>query len=237
MILNSRHYSDIIVSLTSFKQRILYVHEALKYILNGDILPQKIILNVFKDDLHFLEESFIYKEFKNYVYFNIADIDYTSHLKYIYAFENFDSPILVIDDDVEYPENFIKMFDEESKKHKDNILALDTTRFDAAFSYKNVIYNWIRHWSGVLYQNPPKEEKLKKYALEFPRKDDELMTLYCLSKNQYKFIIDENRYTRSLKNYGRIENEFISNMQLRNTFNKNSDNITIKMIDTISFDE
>lgn len=233
MILKEKEQSNIIVSFTSFGNRIYSAHKAIDLMLSGDVLPKKVVFSVHKDDSDILEKSIIFKKYKSIIDFNISEIEYTSHLKYIYTFEKYDDPVLLIDDDIEYTINFLKMFYYEHKKHPDKILTTDTRIFSVPFEYNKTTYQWYTNWGGVLYPHPIKDEKLKEYALKYPKRDDEVLTVLSMKNNIERLVIDENRYNSRLSRCNRVNNEFVVKTQMHKT-SRNSDDIKLIIDDILN---
>lgn len=102
----------VIVSMTSFPKAIPYAVKAVQSILNGSVLPDKIILYLtfsqFKDGkipselISMSKENPVF-EIRNY------DKDIRSYRKLIPAMQDFpDSVIITVDDDVDYHPNMVR---------------------------------------------------------------------------------------------------------------------------------
>lgn len=102
----------VIVSMTSFPAAISYAIEAIKSILNGSVLPDKVILYLtfsqfpeskIPKELYELSELNPIFEIRNF------DRDIRSYRKLIPALIDFSDAIIVtVDDDVEYHKNMLK---------------------------------------------------------------------------------------------------------------------------------
>ncbi len=118
---------QVIVSLTSFPAAIPYAANAIRSILKGSVLPDKIVLYLtfsqFGEDgiptelLELSENNNIF-EIRNY------DIDIRSYRKLIPALKDFpDSIIVTIDDDVAYHFNMLRDLLNLHEQYPDAILA------------------------------------------------------------------------------------------------------------------
>lgn len=103
--------NQVIVSLTSFPAAIPYAFQAIKSILNGSVLPDKIVLyltfaqfegNGIPQELIELSKQNNIFEIRNY------DRDIRSYRKLIPALSDFPNAVIItIDDDVEYHKNML----------------------------------------------------------------------------------------------------------------------------------
>lgn len=118
--------NDVVVSLTSFPARIEIVYLTLKSIFVQSYKPNKIVL-------YLADSQFINKELDLPV--QLLDLkkkgliikfceDIKPHKKYFYSFKEYsNSKIVLIDDDVIYPKDFLKTLIDNSKKHKNCVIA------------------------------------------------------------------------------------------------------------------
>lgn len=108
----SRHAPRVVVSMTSFPAAIPYVTQAVQSILNGSVLPDKVVLYLtfsqFGDDglprdlLELAEHNPVF-EIRNY------DRDIRSYRKLIPALADFpDAVIVTVDDDVAYHKHMLR---------------------------------------------------------------------------------------------------------------------------------
>ncbi len=119
--------NNLIVSLTSFPAAIDYAIKAIKSILRGSLLPDKLVLYLtldqFKD--RDIPEELKRLEKENEI-FEIRDFprDIRSYRKLIPALKDFpDSVIVTIDDDVDYDKDMLKDLVEMHNKYPDAIIA------------------------------------------------------------------------------------------------------------------
>ena len=103
---------QVVVSMTSFPQAIQYAYKAIRSILEGSVLPDKLILYLtfsqfgeagIPEELTRLAEDNPVFEIRNY------DIDIRSYRKLIPALSDFpDAVIVTVDDDVHYHRNMLR---------------------------------------------------------------------------------------------------------------------------------
>lgn len=95
----------IIVSLTSFGERLqIEAPIAINSILHNNILPDKICLTVNSGDI--VPEELLHNNLIEIIY---SDLDIKGHNKYYHTMLKYpDAVIITIDDDIEYPIDFIE---------------------------------------------------------------------------------------------------------------------------------
>ena len=118
---------QVIVSMTSFPAAIPYAAQAIRSILKGSVLPDKLILyltfsqfgeNGIPEELKSLSESNPIFEIRNY------DRDIRSYRKLIPALTDFPEAIIVtVDDDVAYHRHMLRDLLELHEQHPDAVLA------------------------------------------------------------------------------------------------------------------
>lgn len=100
---------DIIVSFTTYKPRLPYVHIMIKTLLENTMKPYKIVMTLYNEDT-----KYITKELQKYIDDGIVELivcdkDLRSHKKYFYAMQKYrEYPIITVDDDVLYSKDLIK---------------------------------------------------------------------------------------------------------------------------------
>ncbi len=109
---SNEHKPEVVVSMTSFPQAIPYAIGAIRSILNGAVLPDKLILYLtfsqfgdagIPDELQQLADGSTVFEIRNY------DRDIRSYRKLIPALSDFPEAIIVtVDDDVHYHPNMLR---------------------------------------------------------------------------------------------------------------------------------
>lgn len=144
---------QVIVSLTSFPAAIPYATQAIQSILNGSVLPDKVILYLtlsqFKkeeipQELLKLEKDNSIFEIRNY------DRDIRSYRKLIPALKDFPNAVIVtIDDDVAYHKNMLRDLLRLHEQLPDAILAHRAKRMKPGKPYRQ----WSKYrWYNFLFQ-------------------------------------------------------------------------------------
>ena len=116
--------TKILVSLTSYKERMEILPKVFDCILGQTKKPDKIVLTIFKDD-----EKYLPDKVKNYfkvkkVELLIADENIKPHLKYFYVMKKYrDYAIITIDDDMIYPKDLVETLYNSYKKNQNVISA------------------------------------------------------------------------------------------------------------------
>lgn len=113
-ILQALGEEKIIVSMTSWKKRIHGVETVVKTLLDNTIVPDKIILNLatdeFKNKEADLPESLVNlaKSEKTFEIYWVKE-DTKPYKKTVHTLERFPNDVIItVDDDVNYPKNFIE---------------------------------------------------------------------------------------------------------------------------------
>lgn len=120
---NEERKEHIIVSLTSFPDRMNTIHMCLRSLLSQKMKPDKIILYLSKEQF---ENTEIPKKVLNLKQYGLQ-IDFCEdlkpHKKYFYAMQEYPKDIVItVDDDVFYRSNLIRDLVEEHKKRKEEII-------------------------------------------------------------------------------------------------------------------
>lgn len=117
---------QVIVSLTSFPAAILYAVQAINSILNGTVLPDKVILYLTASQFPEGEIPFELLELKENKLFEVRfyEENIRSYTKLIPALKDFPNDIIVtIDDDVRYDKNMLRVLLRLHDRFPDAILA------------------------------------------------------------------------------------------------------------------
>lgn len=214
----------IIVSLTSFPAAIPYAVQAIRSILKGSLLPDKIVLyldtqkfpdGVLPQELEALRaESPLFE-----VRFDPAEI--RSYKKLIPALRDFpDDTIVTIDDDIHYPPNLLRDLADLHKRIPDAIVAHRVRKVRLGAPYKKWRkYKWYDfvfrryHFShlamqtgvgGVLYPPHTLDEKMLDPALFMamaPTNDDIWFWAAAVSKGT--FVVPLPNGQRTAKGIGK----------------------------------
>lgn len=103
--------SEIIVSFTSFPARIDNVWQVVECMLRQTVCPHKILLWLSKEQ--FADDNSIperLRKMQNDVFeIRMVEKDFRSHKKYLYVSQEYpNNPVVLIDDDLYYPSDFIE---------------------------------------------------------------------------------------------------------------------------------
>jgi len=114
----------LIVSLTSYKKRLKKIDKVLNSILNGTLIPEKIVLTLYYKNITFISKFINDYLIKNKIYLIIVNIDIKSHKKYFYAMQKFPYDIIItIDDDIIYEKTTIESLYKSYLKYPNEISA------------------------------------------------------------------------------------------------------------------
>jgi len=130
---------QVIVSLTSFPAAILYAVQAINSILNGTVLPDKVILYLTASQFPEGEIPFELLELKENKLFEVRfyEENIRSYTKLIPALKDFPNDIIVtIDDDVWYDKDMLRVLLRLHDKFPDAILAHRAKRIKLNAPYR-----------------------------------------------------------------------------------------------------
>ena len=150
---------QVVVSLTSFPAAIKYAEQAIKSVLNGSVLPDKLILyltfaqfeeNGIPESLRALSESSPIFEIRNY------DRDIRSYRKLIPALIDFPEAIIVtLDDDVAYNRHMLEDLLNLHAQIPDAVLAHRAKRIKLGKPYRE----WKKYrWYDFLFKRIHKSD-------------------------------------------------------------------------------
>jgi len=123
-LINKCYNPKIIVSLTSYYKRLKTLNKVLDSILNGNLVPDKIILTLYFKDLNFISKYNYDYLTKNNITLIIVNIDIKSHKKYFYVMQKYPYDIIItIDDDIIYENNTIELLYKSYLKYPNEISA------------------------------------------------------------------------------------------------------------------
>lgn len=157
--ITKQRQKPLVVSLTSFGERIDKVHLAIKSMFNQSCKPDKIILWLGKDEFQNgvddLPETLSNLLDKGLVIEFCEDIE--SHTKYYYAFKKHQNDLVVtIDDDLIYPKNMLQILIKYHRKFPNSVIA-NRVR-ELKFTNGNI--NEYRSWKINEYENSSPSMKL-----------------------------------------------------------------------------
>lgn len=144
--------SEIIVSLTSFPERINTVWMTIVSLMNQTKKPKKILLWLSKEQF---TNRKLPSRLENLIEYGL-DIrwcdDLKPHKKYYYTMQEYYNKCIVIaDDDIFYPENHLEILWVNYLKHPECIIANKTHRIEYDSEEKFLKYN---NWSNCIRENP-----------------------------------------------------------------------------------
>lgn len=120
----------IIVSLTSYPPRMATIHECIRSILAQRTLPDKIVLWLYEGDFPNREKDLpatLIHLLAHDVVIRWVSEDLKPHKKYFWALQEFNKDLVVIfDDDMIYPNNYITELMEAHRNHPEAIAAIRT---------------------------------------------------------------------------------------------------------------
>jgi len=101
--------NNIIVSITSYKERLKNLPVVLNSILTNTLQPFKIVLTLYKNDYYYLTNDIMNFLNKNEIELIITNIDLKSHKKYFEVMKKYKNHIIItIDDDIIYTNDLIE---------------------------------------------------------------------------------------------------------------------------------
>ena len=146
-------YDDekVVVSFTTYKNRVKYAPQVIASLLNQTIKPYKVCLTLYKEDLQYVTPEL-------QTYFNngdveliVSDIDIAPHKKWYYVMNKYkEYPIITVDDDVIYNSNLVETLYQAYLKHSDCVSARRVHRMKYQASGKPLPYNqWDYEYKGL----------------------------------------------------------------------------------------
>lgn len=110
--------------MTSYKKRIKTIDKVLNSILNGTLIPDKIVLTLYYKDTIYISNSINEYLNKNKISIIIVNIDIKSHKKYFYTMQKYPYDIIItIDDDIIYENNTVEILYKNFLKYPNEISA------------------------------------------------------------------------------------------------------------------
>lgn len=154
--LSKKDNANCIISLTSYPKRIKTVSDCIKSLLNQKNLPKKVILWLSKIDFPNMEKNLpldLLKLTENNLFeIRWTDDDLGPHKKYYYVMQEFkDIPIIIVDDDVCYDKNLVKILMESYRRFPDCISCMraNLITFESNGDLK-MYKSWIKGYKGLL---------------------------------------------------------------------------------------
>ncbi|MDR1682955.1 MAG: hypothetical protein LBS25_06175 [Candidatus Symbiothrix sp.] len=209
---------DLLGSMTTYQPRVSFFEYSILSVLNGSLLPEKILVYVpkgFKDLLH--KHGSILSDVYDSGYVELIEMpeDVFCHSKYYYAFQEYGEKkdIVLFDDDVIYYKDWLSELYSKSQEYPDhNVFSYKAVEVKTNNGQIEPYDNWV-HCSkiskssndsllyveavgGAFYRrNSMRKETLNKDKfLEIATKADDVWLWFCsyLNKNKVKFILPRN---------------------------------------------
>ena len=148
---NNSKNTEVVVSFTSFPARINNVWQVVECMLRQTLRPQKILLWLSKEQFPTIESipETLRKRVNNIFEIHLVDGDIRSHKKYLYASRIYPrTPLLLIDDDIYYPTDFLeKMYSEYRRSgcvicHYGFIISYENNGNIASYSSWKELYSY-----------------------------------------------------------------------------------------------
>lgn len=206
---------DVIVSLTTYAPRMDFFEYAVLSILNGTVLPEKILIHVpegFVKDFLAKKISFLEPYYgKGVIEFVEMPVDYCCHSKYYYSFKKYggSKDIVLCDDDVIYYRRWLENLYNESQRYPQvNVFAYRTQIVKKANNHIESKLKWqysdksnypsdedllfVEAVGGVLYRrgSMPKETLNHEVFMRICPKADDVWLWFCsyLNGNNIRFV-------------------------------------------------
>ena len=110
--------------MTSFKKILLTIDKVINSILNGTLIPNKIVLTLYYKDIEFISKEIDNYLIKNKISLIIVNMDIKPHKKYFYVMQKYPYDIIItIDDDIIYENNTIEILYKNYIKYPKEISA------------------------------------------------------------------------------------------------------------------
>ena len=146
-------YDDekVVVSFTTYKNRVKYAPQVITSLLNQTIKPYKVCLTLYKEDLQYVTPELQAYFDNGDVELIVSDIDIAPHKKWYYVMNKYkEYPIITVDDDVIYNSNLVETLYQAYLKHSDCVSARRVHRIKYQASGKPLPYNqWDYEYKGL----------------------------------------------------------------------------------------
>lgn len=139
--------NDIIISVTSYKERLPFLSTTLNSIYNQKIQADKIVLVLYKEDVKYIPSSIKKDIDNNKIELIICDENIKGHKKYYYTMLKYPNDIIItIDDDLIYDDDLISTLMEYYEKYPNCICARRVHRIRKGEKY----INWDFEYDKIL---------------------------------------------------------------------------------------
>lgn len=143
-----KKYQDekVIVSLTSYGNRMKYVPKVIFSILNGTYKSIHIVLTLYKDDVKFIPKELKILIDNDIIELITAEENLRPHLKYFYVMKKYKTvPIITIDDDNIYFPKLVEDFMKEYNKNSNIVISRLCREMTFTKGKINKFQKWIWH--------------------------------------------------------------------------------------------
>jgi hypothetical protein len=216
----------IIVSLTSYKKRLNTLNIVIDSILNGNLLPNKIVLTLYNRDIKFIPKN-IYDYFiKNKIILIIVDIDIKPHKKYFYVMQKYPYDIIItIDDDIIYEKKTVELLYKSYLKYPKEISARRVHLIKYYKTGKSKPYHkWIKEYKFL--KNPSFDLLATTGAgTLFP--PNILKINYSLIYDIFNCINSDDIFLKYIENKLKIKTVWVENKELMGLYNIYSDGMCV----------
>lgn len=222
---------QIIISLTTYKNRFKYIKNSVQSIINNTYKNIKICITLYIEDYNKLPDDLKLFIKDNNIEIIVSNIDLGPHLKYFYVMQKYKSNIVItIDDDIEYDKDMIKNM--LSFYYSDDVIIANRChKIDKnnIFNYKKYIKNYDKVCEddmllatgvgGILYPPGciPVNESMIKDILNNCKYQDDIFLKAMEIKYHIKILNINNI------NYNELVFENKTNLYNENVFNNKND--------------
>ena len=208
----------IIVSLTSYQKRFNTINIVIDSILNGNLIPNKIVLTLFIKDIMFIPKNIYDYLIENKIILLIVDIDIKPHEKYFYVMQKYPYDIIItIDDDIIYEKKTVELlyksylkFPKEISAKRVHLIKYDKTGRSKPYNEWNKEYQLLKNPSfdllattgaGTLF--PPNILKIN----------------YSLIYDIFNCIYSDDIFLKYIENKLKIKTVWVENTNLMGLYN------------------
>lgn len=243
-IVQDKYHPRVIVSLTSFPTAIAYVSKAVESVLRGSVLPDKVVLYLFKGEFQENkppQDLLKLAERDSRFEIRYCDMNMRSYLKLVPALSDFPEDIIVtIDDDINYHRNMLRDLLKLHSEVPEAIIAHRVRKIKLSTPYKKWRkYKWYdfifkRHIfshralltgvGGVLYPPHSLDEKMlgpEVFTTMAPTTDDIWFWAAAVSKGTYVVPVPAGH--NALKEVGKPIELSLKNVNLKPDNDRNRD--------------
>lgn len=156
---------EIIVSLTSFCNKIQYLPKTLFTIFDNDFKNFHVVVTLAKKDVGFITEDLQLLIDNNLLELLIVDKDLGPHTKYFYAMEKYQNkPIITFDDDRKIHKNAISLLLEGHKNNPTNIIGMCCVKMTKTNNTLNKLSDWMKPYNRLKPNETSKIAMAEGYA-------------------------------------------------------------------------